>query len=231
MESKVDFLSRSVRKRNQQKIDKKGVWFFKKQNLFLWSPTPRKLTFQIFWAGKFWWNLITVQLLSVSIHTSSYTMKIKVIPSSTVCLCWTKSLSLHTYIYLFVLSSWKPLNLCLNSHVEYIWQHATQNHLKKNIVVEMKSENSYQMKSHTLKKNPLKCWIYREIEENTQQENRKKERKTKKTKDLITSIVQKVIAGVLCRYIWPTMKIHTDIYRLNKFVEFFAFFCCCRPPF
>lgn len=60
---------------------------------------------------------------------------------------------------------------------------------------------------------------------------RKKERKTKKTKDLITSIVQKVIAGVLCRYIWPTMKIHTDIYRLNKFVEFFAFFCCCRPPF
>lgn len=230
MESKVDFLSRSVRKRNQQKIDKKGVWFFKKQNLFLWSPTPRKLTFQIFWAGKFWWNLITVQLLSVSIHTSSYTMKIKVIPSSTVCLCWTKSLSLHTYIYLFVLSSWKPLNLCLNSHVEHIWQtcyakpseekHSRRNEIRKFLPNEVAYFEKKPIEMLNLQRNWRKHTT-----------GKSKERKTKKTKDLITSIVQKVIAGVLCRYIWPTMKIHTDIYRLNKFVEFFAFFCCCRPPF
>jgi len=201
------------------------VWFFKKQNLFLWSPTPRKLTFQIFWAGKFWWNLITVQLLSVSIHTSSYTMKIKVIPSSTVCLCWTKSLSLHTYIYLFVLSSWKPLNLCLNSHVEYIWQHATQNHLKKNIVVEMKSENSYQMKSHTLKKTH---WNAEFTEKLKKTHNRKIERKKEKLRRLKISshLSFKKLSLAYCAVIyglrWKFIQIYTDSTSSSNFSHFSA---------
>lgn len=198
------------------------MWFFKKQNLFLWSPTPRKLTFQIFWAGKFWWNLITVQLLSVSIHTSSYTMKIKVIPSSTVCLCWTKSLSLH----ISLVSSWKPLNLCLNSHVEHIWQtcyakpseekHSRRNEIRKFLPNEVAY---FEKKTH---------WNAEFTEKLKKTHNRKIERKKEKLRRLKISshLSFKKLSLAYCAVIyglrWKFIQIYTDSTSSSNFSHFSA---------